>query len=81
MLTGVQIRMARSALRWSVRDLAEMSGVSASTITRAEADNGVPNTTRANIAALRAALKGAGIAFIGSAEDRPGIRLGTKPGN
>ena len=75
MLTGVQIRMARNALRWSVRELADKSAISTSTITRAEADDGIPNTTRANLTALRSALEAAGIEFIGSPEDAPGIRI------
>lgn len=75
MLTGIQIRMARNALRWSVRELAMASGVSTSTITRAEADNAIPNTTRNNLAALKAALEAAGIEFIGTPDDGPGIRV------
>lgn len=74
-LTGVQIRMARNALRWSVRELADYSTVSTSTITRAEADDGVPASTRANLIALRTALEAAGIEFIGTPDDGPGIRI------
>ena len=51
------------------------SGVSTSTITRAEADNAIPNTTRNNLAALKAALEAAGIEFIGTPDDGPGIRI------
>ncbi len=75
MLTGVQIRMARHALRWSVKDLADQSDVSTSTITRAETIDGVPTTTRANLLALKNTLEAAGIEFIGSPDDGPGIRL------
>ena len=75
MLTGVQIRMARNALRWSVKDLADKSDVSTSTITRAETVDGVPATTRANLLALKKTLEAAGIEFIGSPDDGPGIRL------
>ena len=75
MLTGIQIRMARNALRLSVRELAMASGVSTSTITRAEADNAIPNTTRNNLAALKTALEVAGIEFIGTTDDGPGIRV------
>ena len=75
MLTGIQIRMARNALRLSVRELAMASGVSTSTITRAEADNAIPNTTRNNLSALKVALEAAGIEFIGTPEDGPGIRV------
>jgi transcriptional regulator with XRE-family HTH domain len=75
MLSGVQIRMARNALRWSVKDLADRSDVSTSTITRAETVDGVPKTTRANLMALKDTLEAAGIEFLGTADDAPGIRL------
>ena len=79
MITSDQIRMARHALRWSVSDLARHSAVSTSTIKRLEANDGVPTTTRANVKAIQAALEAAGIEFIGTPEDGPGIRLHTKP--
>jgi transcriptional regulator with XRE-family HTH domain len=75
MLTGVQIRMARNALRWSVRELADNSDVSTSTITRAETGDGIPTITRANLIALKSALEAAGIEFIGTPDDGPGIRM------
>ncbi|WP_275228625.1 helix-turn-helix domain-containing protein [Novosphingobium album (ex Liu et al. 2023)] len=74
-VTGVQIRSARYALRWSVKDLAQRSRVSSSTIKRAELEDGVPSTTSANLAALQEALEAAGIEFIGSPDDAPGIRI------
>lgn len=78
MLTGVQIRMARNALQWSVRELAQRSAVSTSTITRAETVDGIPSTTRANLQLLRATLEAAGIEFIGTPDDAPGIRIHSK---
>lgn len=75
MLSGVQIRMARNALRWSVKELADHSDVSTSTITRAETVDGVPKTTRANLLALKDTLETAGIEFIGTPDDAPGIRI------
>jgi transcriptional regulator with XRE-family HTH domain len=75
MLTGSQIRMARAALNWSVRDLATRSEVSASTINRAEASNAMPATTRANLQLLRTTFEAAGIEFVGDVEDAPGIRF------
>lgn len=77
-LTSEQIRSARHALRWTVAELARTSGVSTSTIKRIEADNGVPNSYQPNVAAIRAALEAAGIEFIGSPEDGPGIRVRSK---
>ena len=67
--------MARNALRWSVKDLADRSDVSTSTITRAETVDGVPKTTRANLMALKDTLEAAGIEFVGTPDNAPGIRL------
>lgn len=75
MLTGTQIRSARAALRLSVEQLAAMSGVSARTIKRMEVEDGVPPSNRPNIEAIMTALEAAGIEFIGTPEDGPGIRL------
>ena len=81
MIVSSQIRSARHALRLSVVDLAKLSGVSSSTIKRIEADNGVPNSNLPNIVAVKAALEAAGIEFIGTPDDGPGIRIhsGKKP--
>jgi transcriptional regulator with XRE-family HTH domain len=35
-MNAVQLRMARAALRWGVRELAERAGVTANTVTRIE---------------------------------------------
>lgn len=74
-VTGLQIRSARFALRWSVQKLAELSRVSSSTIKRIELDDGIPNATPANLATLCATLEAAGIEFIGTPDDGPGIRV------
>jgi transcriptional regulator with XRE-family HTH domain len=78
-ISGLQIRSARTALRWSVQTLAGHSRVSSSTIKRIEAEDGVPNATSANLAALRASLEAVGIEFIGTPEDGPGIRIHKRP--
>ena len=75
MLTSAQIRSARHALRLSVAELAELSGVSTSTIKRIEADAWIPKSTKANLAAIQSALEAIGIEFIGTPEDAPGIRI------
>lgn len=77
MIVGAQIRCARAALGWSLADLAKNSGVSLSTIRRAEMDDGVPKTTPPNLMALKATLEAAGIEFIGGPGDAPGIRIHT----
>ena len=75
MLTGLQIRSARFALRWSVDVGGRRSMVSTSTIKRIEAEDGRPSATAANAAALQVALEAAGIEFIGTPDDGPGIRI------
>jgi hypothetical protein len=40
-----------------------------------EAINGVPKSTAANIKIIRLTLEAAGIEFIGTPDDRPGIRF------
>ena len=72
MVTSAQIRMARAALNWSVRDLAEKSGVHRNTITRLEggADGHGPT-----LAAIRTALEAAGVEFIPENGGGPGVRL------
>jgi transcriptional regulator with XRE-family HTH domain len=79
MIYGVQIRMARAALNWSVRELAEKSGVSTSTIKRMESEDQVTLRTSVNIRAVKTTFEAAGIEFIGAPDDRPGIRL-NRPG-
>ena len=76
MLTGVQIRIARTALRWSAEELASQSGVGSRTIKRLEMVPGLPNSNVSTLAKLKTTLESVGIEFIGSPEDRPGIRIG-----
>lgn len=76
MLVSQQVRAARHALRWTVQELAASSGVSVSTLKRLEASEGIPSMSAIKLASIRAALEAAGIEFIGSPDDRPGIRIG-----
>ena len=55
--------------------MAELSGVSTSTIKRIETSDGIPNSTKANTAALQNTIEAAGIEFIGTPDDGPGIRI------
>jgi len=75
MVTGAQIRIARAALRWTVQELSAKSKVSTSTIKRIEAEDGVPQSTLANLTALQSALEATGIEFIGTPDNGPGIRI------
>lgn len=72
MVTSAQIRAARGLLNWTVRDLAEKSGVHRNTITRAETDATGPGHATA---AIRAALEAAGVIFVAENGEGPGVRL------
>ena len=75
MLTGNQIRVARFALRWSVNELSIKIGISARTIKRIEATDDVPASSASSLHTLRVCLEAAGIDFIGTPDDAPGIRI------
>jgi transcriptional regulator with XRE-family HTH domain len=69
-MKAIQLRMARAAIGWGVRELAEKAGVTANTVTRIE--NGA-DAKQSTIDALQRALEAAGIEFING--DQPGVRL------
>ena len=75
LITTSQIRAARALVRWSATDLANKSGIGISTIKRLEVMNGVPAINISTMVAIQGALESAGIEFIGSPDDRPGVRL------
>jgi len=79
LITSDQIRAARALLRWSSADLSRYSGVGTATIKRMEVMDGVPSGQVRTIEALRAALELAGVEFIGSPSDAPGVRLRERP--
>ena len=71
--------MARAALGWSVDVLAEKTSISSRTIKRIEATIGIPNATAANLKLIKQTLEQAGVEFIGTAEEGPGVRLWKQP--
>ena len=75
MITSVQIRAARAMIRWSAADLASAAGIGSATIKRMEVMEGVPSGNVKTLLALKAALEAAGVEFVGTPEDRPGVRL------
>ena len=72
-MTSAQIRMARAALNWTVRDLAEATGPHRNTISNVEIGRyaGDPET----LAAIKKVLKRAGVEFINENGGGPGVRL------
>ncbi len=75
LITSDQIRAARALLKWSAEDLANEAGVGIATVRRFELDKGVPSGQVRILGALKATLEAGGIEFIGTPEDRPGVRL------
>jgi transcriptional regulator with XRE-family HTH domain len=70
-----QIRAARQLLRITADDLANLSGVGVATIRRYELMTGVPSGNARSVEAIQQALEANGVEFVGTPEDRPGVRL------
>jgi hypothetical protein len=71
-LTAPQIRAARALLDWTQPKLAEVSKLSIPTIRRMESARGPSASTAANVDAVRRALEGAGVVFLGLKENKDG---------
>jgi len=73
MITRRQVRMARAALGWGVRDLGRHAGVAANTVSRYE--NGM-GTTVFTLGQIQKAFERHGIVFIPADEHGgPGVRM------
>jgi hypothetical protein len=75
LITSAQIRAARALLDWSRQILSEHSGVGISALMRLESASGIPGGNIKTFEAVQKAFEKAGIEFIGTPEDRPGVRL------
>ncbi len=75
MIIAPQIRSARSALGWSASKLGAKAGLSLRTIQTAEAGSGEKQIRKSSLLAIKSALETAGIEFIGTPDDGPGIRI------
>lgn len=75
MITGIQIRAARSALRWTTEELANRADIASRTVKRMEAFDSVPKSSSQTLEKIRKAFEVAGIEFTGTPEDRPGVCL------
>ena len=71
-MKSIQLRMARAAVGWGVRELAEKAGVTANTVTRIE--NG-SDARQSTMDSLQQALEAAGVMFIDENGGGPGVRL------
>ncbi len=72
MLIGAQVRMARAAVGWGVRELAERANITPKTVSRIE--NG-GDALASTLDRIQAALEDAGVIFIDEDEEGPGVRL------
>jgi transcriptional regulator with XRE-family HTH domain len=70
--------MARAALNWTVRDLAEAAGLHRNTITNIEVGRYAGD--RETLSKIRKVLEAAGVEFIDENGGGPGVRL-RKPGH
>jgi hypothetical protein len=77
-ITGAQIRAARALIGWSAYDLAGKASLGVSTIRRAERPDRPMAMTVSNLAAVRRALRAAGIDFTFDAEGGSGVSLRKK---
>ncbi|MDA9406400.1 hypothetical protein XH80_06520 [Bradyrhizobium sp. CCBAU 45384] len=73
-LTGRQLRAARGMLNWSVKQLAERSGVSCAVIRRLEEYNDTPPASDDLLQTLWNTFAGAGIEFTFPLVGKPGVR-------
>ncbi len=72
MLDGIQVRMARAALGWSVRELANKADMTPNTVSRIE--NG-GDALASTLEKIRNVLGEAGVIFIDEDDEGPGVRL------
>ncbi len=61
MITGIQVKMARTALGWGVRDLAKKAEINPNTVSRLETGGGI---LTANLAKIEEVLEQSGIEFL-----------------
>ena len=71
-MNAIQLKMARAAVGWGVRELAKKAGITANTVTRIE--NGA-DAKQSTMDRLQHALEAAGIEFIQENGGGPGVRL------
>jgi transcriptional regulator with XRE-family HTH domain len=73
-MDALQMKMARAASGWGVRELAEKAGVTANTVTRIENGGDAKQST---MTAIQSALEGAGASFL--PDDGAGVGVRFKP--
>jgi DNA-binding XRE family transcriptional regulator len=72
-VTSAQVRMARAALNWTVRDLAAATGLHRNTITNIEVGRYAGDSETLKL--IKDVLTRAGVEFIDENGSGPGVRL------
>lgn len=75
MIVGSQIRAARGLLQWSTTETAGRAGVTRKTVERLEQAEGIPPSRSQTLLDLQRAFEAAGVEFVGTPEEGPGVRL------
>ena len=78
-LTGAQIRAARAMLGWSADDLSNRAGIARRTLVAIENAGNDPRANLTTMSKIKGTLEAAGIEFIGTPENAPGIRIHAPP--
>ena len=74
-ISGSQIQAGRALLDISIKELAEISGVSWATLQRFEAAPGIPPSRSGNLEKVKKVLEARGVVFLGDPVDSPGVQL------
>ena len=74
-ISGSQIQAGRALLDISIKQLAEISGVSWATLQRFEETDGIPPSRSGNLEKVKSALEARGVVFLGDPIDSPGVQL------
>ena len=75
MITGDQLKAARSVSGFSVQQLSDVTGLATMTIIRYEASSGVPKSRKGHLELLKSFFEAGGIEFVGAPDEGPGIRI------
>lgn len=75
MIEGSQIRAARALLGWTTAELASRSGLTYTTVLRAERADGVPSMRTDNLQRLERTFAEAGIRFTDNGGQAVGVKL------
>jgi transcriptional regulator with XRE-family HTH domain len=78
MIVGAQLRAARALLNWSASEVADKSSSTRNTIQRLEQSAGIPSSKIQTILIIKKMFEDAGVEFIGSPDNGPGVRLRPK---